>query len=218
MAEVADVQDTTAADPTAPPDAGALLGGAGVDAALHGALLGGASAEAALYGAPIGGVAADLHGAVMAPGAGLTTPTMRGLPPHGVGAAAALHAAVLATTTAQAARNEDFPLGIPPWTPTGAAGAQNIGQAPQGTGAGGAEAHTATTPFPALPPLPPNMAQSASTRAAAIVAARAAAVEGQTRVRAAALIWERERASADALARQLAEAEQLLGLSTSTDA
>ena len=43
-----------------------------------------------------------------------------------------------------------------------------------------------------------------------LASARAAAAEGQTRVRAAALAWERERDAADALARQIAEAEQLL--------
>jgi hypothetical protein len=49
-----------------------------------------------------------------------------------------------------------------------------------------------------------------SALAAALVSARAAAAEGQARVRAAALAWERERDAADALARQIAEAEQLL--------
>jgi hypothetical protein len=46
----------------------------------------------------------------------------------------------------------------------------------------------------------------------------AAAAEGQARVRAAALVWERERNAVDALARQIAEAEQLLASPTSQDA
>jgi hypothetical protein len=46
-----------------------------------------------------------------------------------------------------------------------------------------------------------------SALAVALVAARAAAAEGQARVRAAALVWERERDATDALARQIAEAE-----------
>jgi hypothetical protein len=49
-----------------------------------------------------------------------------------------------------------------------------------------------------------------SVLAAALVAARAAAAEEQARVRAAAAIWARERDAADALARQIVEAEQLL--------
>jgi hypothetical protein len=49
-----------------------------------------------------------------------------------------------------------------------------------------------------------------SALAAALVSARAAAAAGQERVRAAALLWQRERDVADTLARQIAEAEQLL--------
>jgi len=66
----------------------------------------------------------------------------------------------------------------------------------------------------AFPPPPPP---PTSTLATALAAARAAAAEGQTRVRAAALAWERERDAADALARQIAEAEQLLIIPTSHD-
>jgi len=54
-----------------------------------------------------------------------------------------------------------------------------------------------------------------STILAALVTARAAAAEGRERVREAALAWERERDAADALARQIAEAEQFLGISSS---
>ncbi|XP_021321304.1 uncharacterized protein LOC110437249 [Sorghum bicolor] len=57
-----------------------------------------------------------------------------------------------------------------------------------------------------------------STLIAALVTARAAAAEGRARVREAALAWERERDAADALARQIADAEQFLGLSASPDA
>jgi hypothetical protein len=68
-------------------------------------------------------------------------------------------------------------------------------------------------------PLPPNSALHAAgldpVLADALVAARAAAVDSHTRVRAAALAWERERAATDALARQLAETEQLLHLPAS---
>ncbi|XP_066344097.1 uncharacterized protein [Miscanthus floridulus] len=75
--------------------------------------------------------------------------------------------------------------------------------------------------FPAPPPLPPSAplqtAGASSALAAALVAARAAAADSQARVRAAALALERERDAADALARQIAEAEQLLVLPTSYD-
>ncbi|XP_066313450.1 uncharacterized protein, partial [Miscanthus floridulus] len=74
----------------------------------------------------------------------------------------------------------------------------------QGPGAGG-------SPFPAPPPLPFHAAPPPdSALAAALVTARAAAAEGQARLRAAAQAWERERDAADVLARQIAEAEQLL--------
>jgi hypothetical protein len=61
--------------------------------------------------------------------------------------------------------------------------------------------------FLAPPPLPLPGARPDSALAAALIAVRAAAVEGQARVRAAALVWEHERDAADALARQIAEAE-----------
>jgi hypothetical protein len=56
-----------------------------------------------------------------------------------------------------------------------------------------------------------------SSLLAALVTARAAAAEGRARVREAAFAWERERDAADALARQIADAEQFLGLSASPD-
>jgi hypothetical protein len=49
-----------------------------------------------------------------------------------------------------------------------------------------------------------------SALTAMLVSARAAAAAGQERVRVAALLWQRERDVADTLARQIAEAEQLL--------
>ncbi|XP_066374936.1 uncharacterized protein [Miscanthus floridulus] len=65
--------------------------------------------------------------------------------------------------------------------------------------------------FPAPPPLPFHAAPPPdSALAAALVTARAAAAEGQARLRAAVQAWERERDAADVLARQIAEAEQLL--------
>ena len=66
--------------------------------------------------------------------------------------------------------------------------------------------------FPALPPPP-----TSHLHAAGPDSALAAAAEGRARVRAAALTWERERDAADALARQIAEAEQLLVLPASPD-
>ena len=66
--------------------------------------------------------------------------------------------------------------------------------------------------FPAPPP-PPAPAGPNS----ALVAARAAAKEGLVRVREAAIAWECEQDAADALARQIADAEQLLGLPTSPE-
>ncbi|XP_066311797.1 dynein axonemal assembly factor 3 homolog [Miscanthus floridulus] len=66
-------------------------------------------------------------------------------------------------------------------------------------------------------PAPLQTAGASSALAAALVAARAAAADSQARVRAAALALERERDAADALARQIAEAEQLLVLPTSYD-
>ncbi|XP_021309125.1 uncharacterized protein LOC110432670 [Sorghum bicolor] len=71
-------------------------------------------------------------------------------------------------------------------------------------------------PFPAPPPLP-VMHRPDSTLIAALATARAAAAEGRARVREAALAWERERDAADALARQIADAEQFLGLPASPD-
>ena len=73
--------------------------------------------------------------------------------------------------------------------------------------------------FTAPPPLPPishlHAAGPDSALDAALVTARAAAAEGQGRVRVAALAWERERDAVDALAHQIAEAEQLLVLPAS---
>ena len=74
----------------------------------------------------------------------------------------------------------------------------------------------AGAPFPAPPP-PPMAHRPDSTLIAALVTARAAAAEGRARVREAALAWERERDAADALARQIADAEQFLGLPASPD-
>ncbi|XP_021309205.1 uncharacterized protein LOC110432736 [Sorghum bicolor] len=68
-----------------------------------------------------------------------------------------------------------------------------------------------------LHPPPPAAHTTNSVLAAALDAARAAAQEGMARVREAAIAWERERDAADALARQIAEAEQLLGLPASAD-
>ncbi|XP_021316676.1 uncharacterized protein LOC110435442 [Sorghum bicolor] len=56
-----------------------------------------------------------------------------------------------------------------------------------------------------------------STLIAALATARAAAAEGRARVREAALAWERERDAVDALARQIADAEQFLDLPASPD-
>ena len=52
---------------------------------------------------------------------------------------------------------------------------------------------------------------------AALDAVRAAAAEGMARVREAAIAWERERDAADALACQVAEAAQILGIPASPD-
>ena len=71
--------------------------------------------------------------------------------------------------------------------------------------------------FPAPPLQPQSADRPDSALAAALTSARAAAAEGQARVRAAALAWEREREATDALARQIAEAEQLLVPPTSLD-
>ena len=73
-----------------------------------------------------------------------------------------------------------------------------------------------TAPFPAPPPLPVTHRPD-STLIAAPVTARAVPAEGQARVRETALAWERERDAADALACQIAEAEQFLGLPASPD-
>ncbi|XP_066391611.1 uncharacterized protein [Miscanthus floridulus] len=72
--------------------------------------------------------------------------------------------------------------------------------------------------FPAPPPLPPPAPlQTAGANSALAAALVAAAADSQARVRAAALSLERERDAVDALARQIAEAEQLLVLPTSYD-
>ena len=71
--------------------------------------------------------------------------------------------------------------------------------------------------FPAPPP--PTASHLHTTRPnSALVAARAAAAEGLVRVREAAIAWERKRDASDALARQIADAEQLLGLPASPSA
>jgi len=70
---------------------------------------------------------------------------------------------------------------------------------------------------PVIPAPPPVAHNTNSVLTAALVAARAAAQEGMARVREAAIVWERERDVVDALARQIAEAEQLLGLPASAD-
>jgi hypothetical protein len=64
--------------------------------------------------------------------------------------------------------------------------------------------------FPAPPPATLIAPRPTSALAAALVSARAAAAAGHERVRADALVWQRERDAADTLARQIAEAEQLL--------
>jgi len=65
--------------------------------------------------------------------------------------------------------------------------------------------------FTALPPA------SHLHSVAALVAARTTVAEGMARVREAAIAWERERDVADALARQVAEAKQILGIPASPD-
>ena len=82
---------------------------------------------------------------------------------------------------------------------------------------GAAAAHAAGLGMPvgaafSPPPPPPNSALTT-----ALIAAQAAATEGRAHVWAAALAWERERDAADALAHQIAEAEQLLGVPASPD-
>jgi len=66
-------------------------------------------------------------------------------------------------------------------------------------------------------PPPPHATGPTSALAATLVAVRAAAKEGMARVREAAIAWEREGDAADALARQFADAEQLLVLPASAD-
>ena len=80
-----------------------------------------------------------------------------------------------------------------------------------GLGMPGADTDALLHP-PVIPAPPPAAHTTNSVLAAAPVAARAAAKEGMARVREAAIAWERERDAADALARQIADAEQLLGL------
>ena len=93
----------------------------------------------------------------------------------------------------------------------GAAAAMSAGLGMPGAG-------TDALLHPSVIPAPPPAAHTTnSVLAAALDAARAAAQEGMARVREAAIAWERERDAADALARQIAEAEQLLGLPASAD-
>ena len=73
-----------------------------------------------------------------------------------------------------------------------------------------------TAPFSAPPP-PPMTHRPDSTLLAALVIARAAAAEGRARMCEAAVAWERKRDTADALARQITEAEQFLSLPASLD-
>jgi hypothetical protein len=107
-------------------------------------------------------------------------------------------------------------VGLPYATSAGLGGAAAgalfaaAGQPSQGTGT--------AFPFPAPPPPPFHGTRPDSALAAALVAARAAAAEGQARVRAAALAWEHKRDAADALARQITEAERLLISPASHDA
>ena len=79
-----------------------------------------------------------------------------------------------------------YPYGMPPWTPTPSGG--------NGTSA---------NRFPAPPP-------PAFALTNALAAARAEYKARQARLREAALAWECERDAADALAKQIANAEQLL--------
>ncbi|XP_066380746.1 uncharacterized protein [Miscanthus floridulus] len=106
-------------------------------------------------------------------------------------------------------------------TAAAAAAGAGAGAGSHAAAAGGAGETLEPFFFPAPPPLPPpaplQTAGANSALAAALVAARAAAADSQARVRAAALALERERDAADALARQIAEAEQLLVLPTSYD-
>ena len=77
-----------------------------------------------------------------------------------------------------------------------------------------------TSIFPAPPPPPASHLHAAgpdSVLAAALVAVRATAAEGLARVREATLAWERKRDAVDALACQIAEAEQILSLPASPD-
>ena len=91
-----------------------------------------------------------------------------------------------------------FPFGMPPWTPT-----------TRMVGAG-----ASTNSFPAPPPSL-TAAGPDSALDTALVAARAEYVAGQARLREAALASERD--AADALAKQIVEAEQLLTSPASHD-
>jgi hypothetical protein len=68
----------------------------------------------------------------------------------------------------------------------------------------------ATTFLRGLSPCPSTVAAADSALAAALENAKTAAAAVEERVRVAALAWEHERTTADALARQVAEAERFL--------
>jgi hypothetical protein len=77
-----------------------------------------------------------------------------------------------------------------------------------------------TTPFSAtaflqgVSPCPSTITAANSALAAALETAKAEAAAAEERVRVVALAWEHERATSDALARQVAEAERFLHAST----
>ncbi|XP_066360927.1 uncharacterized protein [Miscanthus floridulus] len=137
----------------------------------------------------------------------------------GTGAGAGGPAAAGAGAGGPAAAGAD--TGSLPTAAAAAAAGAGAGAGSHAAAAGGAGETLEPFFFPAPPPLPPpaplQTAGANSALAAALVAARAAAADSQARVRAAALALERERDAADALARQIAEAEQLLVLPTSYD-
>jgi hypothetical protein len=92
--------------------------------------------------------------------------------------------------------------------------AVNAGAQPREAAGAGGTAALLGAPFPAPPP---PLSRPTSALAAALIAARATAAEGRAHVHEAALAWEHERDAADALARQIAEADQLLGLPASAN-
>jgi len=141
------------------------------------------------------GARAPLHGAARAAGAH----TARAL-------AAGAQAQQAARDTEALARVPDADAANPPACVVAAA---HLLIAAAGTAPLTNDVHAAAA---FLPPPPPN-----SALATALAAAHAAAAEGHARLRVAALAWERKHDEVDALARQIAEAEQLLILPTSHD-